>query len=97
MTRRKVIPLLLTVKWRDLQRKVPADGRTIRWSGTHQRTDADVNADMAGTWPLVGGKVFSRETADTFVRDMDFVPSQDRLSRDHTFTDRTRVRVVLTK
>ncbi len=52
---------------------------------------------MAGTWLLVGGKVFSGETADTFVRDMDFVPSQDRLSRDHTFTDGTRVRVVLTK
>ena len=32
-----------------------------------------------------------------FVRNMDFVPSQDRQSRDHTFTDGTRLRVVLTK
>ncbi len=58
---------------------------------------ADVNADMAGTWLLVGGKISFGQTADTFVRNMDFVPSQDRLSGDHTFADGTRVRVILTK
>ena len=58
---------------------------------------SDLNADMAGVWLLVGGKVSFGQTADTFVRNMDFVPSQDRLSGDHTFADGTRVRVVLTK
>ena len=58
---------------------------------------SDLNADMAGVWLLVGGKVSFGQTADTFVRNMDFVPSQDRLSGDHTFDDGTRVRVVLTK
>jgi len=58
---------------------------------------SDLDADMAGVWLLVGGKVSFGQTADTFVRNMDFVPSEDRLSGDHTFTDRTRVRAVLTK
>ena len=58
---------------------------------------SDLDADMAGVWLLVGGKVSFGQTADTFVRNMDFVPSQDRLSGDHTFDDGTRVRVVLTK
>ena len=58
---------------------------------------ADVNADMAGVWLLVGGTVSFGQTADTFVRNMDFVPSPDRLSGDHTFADGKRVRVVLTK
>jgi len=58
---------------------------------------ADVSADLAGVWLLVGGTVSFAENADTFVRNMDFVPSPDRLSGDHTFADGKRVRVVLTK
>jgi len=58
---------------------------------------SDLDADMAGVWLLVGGKVSFGQTADTFVRNMDFVPSQGRLSGDHTFADGTRVRIVLTK
>ncbi len=58
---------------------------------------ADVSADLAGVWLLVGGTVSFGQTADTFVRNMDFVPSEGRLSGDHTFADGKRVRVVLTK
>ncbi len=57
----------------------------------------DVSADMAGVWLLVGGTISFGQTADTFVRNIDFVPSPDRLSGDHTFADGRRVRVVLTK
>ena len=57
----------------------------------------DVSADMAGVWLLVNGTVSFGQTADTFVRNMDFVPSPDRLSGDHTFADGKRVRIVLTK
>jgi len=57
----------------------------------------DLDADMAGTWLLVGGTITFGQTADTFVRNMDFVPSRNRLSGDHTFSDGTRVQVVLTK
>ena len=58
---------------------------------------ADVSADLAGIWLLVGSTVSFGQNADTFVRSMDFVPSPDRLSGDHTFADGKRVRVVLTK
>ena len=58
---------------------------------------ADVNEDMAGTWLFIGGTVSFGQTADSFVRNMDFVPTPNRLSSDHTFSDGTRFRVVLTK
>ena len=58
---------------------------------------ADMSADMAGVWLLVSDTVSFGQTADTFVRNMDFVPSEGRLSGDHTFADGKRVRVVLTK
>lgn len=60
----------------------------------------DFNADMAGTWSLSGDVITFLQTADTFVRDMDFSAGQDRLSGDQTFsfnTVATRVRIVLAK
>ena len=60
----------------------------------------DFNADMAGTWSLTGDVITFTQTADTFVRDMDFTAGKDRLSGDQTFgfnTIATRVRIVLTK
>ena len=35
---------------------------------------ADLEADMAGSWALVGGRVVMEQTADTFVRDMTWKP-----------------------
>jgi hypothetical protein len=58
---------------------------------------ADLDEDMAGTWLLVGGTVRFGQTADTFVRNLDFVPTRDRLSADQTFADGTRFWIVLTK
>ena len=56
----------------------------------------DFNADMAGTWSLSGGQITFTQTADTFVRDMDFIAGKGRLSGDQTFsfnTIATRVRM----
>jgi hypothetical protein len=58
---------------------------------------ADLSEDMAGTWLLVGRTVQFGQTADTFVRDVDFTASRDRLSAQHTFADGTALRIVLTK
>ena len=60
----------------------------------------DFIADMAGTWSLIGDVITFSQTADTFVRDMNFSAGKDRLSGDETFsfnTVPTRVRIVLTK
>jgi len=60
----------------------------------------DFHADMAGTWSLSGNRITFTQTADTFVRDMDFIARKDRLSGDQTFSfnaTATRVRIVLTK
>ena len=60
----------------------------------------DFNADMAGAWSLSGDVITFSQTADTFVRDMDFSAGQGRLSGDQTFsfnTVATRVRIVLAK
>jgi hypothetical protein len=60
----------------------------------------DFIADMAGTWSLSGAVITFDQTADTFVRDMDFSAGKDRLAGDQSFSFNavpTRVRVVLTK
>ena len=51
---------------------------------------------MEGTWTLTGTTVHFSQIADTFVRDMDWIASENRLSGDKTF-GAVRVRVVLTK
>jgi hypothetical protein len=58
---------------------------------------ADLDEDMAGTWLFVGSTVTFGQTADTFVRNLDFVPTRNRLSADQTFADGTRFWIVLTK
>lgn len=57
----------------------------------------DLDADMAGTWLLVGHTVFLGQAAETFMRGIDFTAAQDRLAGDQTFGDSLRVIVVLTK
>jgi hypothetical protein len=57
------------------------------------------DADMTGTWTLLGGTVRFAQTADTFVRDMGFgvVANGDKsaLEGDQTFSE-TRVQLTLT-
>jgi hypothetical protein len=56
----------------------------------------NLNADMAGTWTLAGSTVEFTQAADTFVRDMSFVASENRLTGDATFSG-TTIHVVLSK
>ena len=51
---------------------------------------------MLGRWELTGETVHFTQDADTFVRAMDWVASENRLSGDETFGS-VRVRVVLKK
>lgn len=57
----------------------------------------DVDADMAGTWLLIGHTVQLGQTADTFVREMNFTADLDRLAGDQYFGTTLRVIIVLTK
>ena len=56
----------------------------------------DLDADLAGTWTLTGSTVRFTQAADTFVRDVFFVASENRLTGDATFSG-TAIHVVLTK
>jgi len=56
----------------------------------------NLDADMVGTWTLTGSTVDFNQAADTFVRDMSFVATENRLTGDATFGG-TNVHVVLTK
>ena len=57
---------------------------------------ANVFASMLGRWELTGKTVHFTQDADTFVRDTDWIASENRLSGDETFGS-VRVRVVLKK
>src|SRR2546430_13226711 len=50
---------------------------------------SDLDADMAGGVLLLVGQVRFGQTAHTIVRNMDFVPSQDRLSGHALFPHRS--------
>lgn len=51
---------------------------------------ADLDADMAGTWLLLGTTVTFDQSADTFVRDVDFTATRDgRLVASWTDADAT--------
>lgn len=56
----------------------------------------DLDADMTGTWTLVGSTVEFAQTADTFVRDMPFTASVNRLQGQEMFSN-TTIRVTLAK
>jgi hypothetical protein len=51
----------------------------------------DVDADMAGTWGLIGHTVQFGQAAETFVRLMDFNADMDRLASDQYFGTTLRV------
>ena len=57
---------------------------------------ADLDADMAGTWVLTGDIITFNQAADTFVRNVAFIASKNRLTGDQQFTT-TRVRITLSK
>lgn len=57
----------------------------------------DVDGILIGEWTLSGNTItFGMPAIDTFVRDMPWTVSENKLSGDHTFGD-TRIRVVLAK
>jgi hypothetical protein len=64
--------------------------------GASEEGGGDLDADMAGTWTLNDSTVEFAQTADTFVRDMAFTASRDRLSSEETFGSYT-IRVTITK
>jgi hypothetical protein len=69
-------------------------GRLIVPAGAEDGGDLD--ADLAGGWVLKGSTVTFGQSADTFIRDLEFVASRNRLSGAGTF-DGTTIRLVLTK
>jgi hypothetical protein len=56
----------------------------------------DVEADLTGTWTLDSSTVTFSQDADTFIRDVEFTASEDRLTGEGTFDEET-VRLVLSK
>ena len=56
----------------------------------------DLDADMAGTWVLTGDIITFNQAADTFVRNVAFIASKNRLSGDQQFSS-NRIRITLTK
>jgi hypothetical protein len=56
----------------------------------------DLDADLTGTWSLTGSTVTFSQTADTFIRDVQFTATENRLSSEGTFGDVT-IRLVLVK
>jgi hypothetical protein len=57
---------------------------------------SDLDADLAGTWNLTDSTVTFEQSADTFIPDVDFIASANRLTGEGTFSGGT-LRLVLTK
>ena len=59
--------------------------------------DGDVDQLLIGDWRLSGNTItFDMPAVDTFVRDMPWTVTENKLSGDHTVAG-TRIKVVLTK
>lgn len=56
----------------------------------------DIDADLTGTWTLQGSTVTFDQPGDTFIRDVPFSVSHNRLSAEGIFDGNT-IAVVLTK
>jgi hypothetical protein len=56
----------------------------------------DVDADLTGTWILSGSTVTFSQTADTFIRDVEFTAAQNSLESEGTF-DGTTLHLALAK
>jgi len=46
---------------------------------------ADLDEDLTGTWTLLGDTVTFDQTADTFIRDADFIAGRNTLTGEGTF------------
>jgi hypothetical protein len=57
---------------------------------------SDLDRDLTGTWSLTGSTVTFEQTADSFIPDVEFIASANRLTGEDTFDGGT-VRLVLTK
>jgi hypothetical protein len=75
-----------------------ADGSTIGrlFVRGGAENEGDVDADLTGTWTLTGSTVTFEQTADTFIRDVEFTAGKNSLTGEETFIG-TTVRLVLTK
>jgi hypothetical protein len=58
--------------------------------------EEDFEADLAGTWTLTDSTVTFSQDADTFIRDVEFTASENRLTGEETFGEET-VQLVLGK
>ncbi|HET6778270.1 MAG TPA: hypothetical protein VFH26_05240 [Gemmatimonadales bacterium] len=56
----------------------------------------DLDVDLAGTWTLQGETVTFDQTGDTFIRDIPFTASPNRLQGEGTFESVT-IRLTLTR
>lgn len=56
----------------------------------------DLDLDLTGTWTLSGSTVTFDHDADTFIRDVEFIAGQNRLTAEGDFGDES-IRLVLTK
>ena len=56
----------------------------------------DFEADLTGTWTLTDSTVTFDHEGDTFIRDVEFTATRNRLTGEETFEDQT-VRLVLAK
>ncbi len=45
----------------------------------------DLDADLTGTWTLTGQTVTFNQTADTFIRDVEFIAGRNTLTGEGTF------------
>jgi hypothetical protein len=71
-----------------------AAGRLFVPGGAEDGSDFD--EDLTGTWTLTGTAVSLDHAADTFLRDMTFTVSADRLTGQETFAEAT-IAVTLAK
>lgn len=58
--------------------------------------DGELDADLTGTWTLSGSTVTFSQTADTFIRDVEFTASQNSLETEGTF-EGTTIHLALAK
>jgi hypothetical protein len=58
--------------------------------------DGELDADLTGTWTLSGSTVTFSQTADTFIRDVEFTAAQNSLESEGTF-DGTTLHLALAK
>jgi hypothetical protein len=72
------------------------DGTTTGHLSVPDLGEGAVEADLTGTWTLSGNIVTFSQTADTFIRDVEFTAAQNSLDAEGTF-EGTTVHLTLSK